>query len=71
MVKLWFYYYLAEVVLALPIIVFFLLLAKYYKLHVREKEINVHLIAEEHYERYMDQEEDYWREHDYSYGSIS
>ena len=66
-----FYYYLAEIVLALAIIMFFLLLAKCYKLRVREREINVHLIAEEHYERYMDQEEDYLREHDYSYGSIS
>ena len=47
----------------------FLLLPKCYKLRLRERELNVHLIAEEHYERYMDQEEDYLREHDYSYGS--
>ena len=33
--------------------------------------INAHLIAEEHYEKYMDHEEDYWREHDYSYGSVN
>ena len=63
-----FYYYLTEIVLALAIIMLFSLLAKRYKLRIREREINVHLIAEEHYERYMDQEEDYWRENDYSYG---
>ena len=66
-----FYYYLAKIVFAFAVIIVFLILAKRYKLRVREREINVHLIAEEHYERYMDQEEDYWREHDYSYGSIS
>ena len=34
----------------------FIILAKCYKLRVRKNEINVHLIAEEHYERYTDQE---------------
>ena len=66
-----FYYYLAKIIFAFAVIVLFLLLAKRYKLRVSEREINVHLIAEEHYERCMDQEEDYWREHDYSYDSIN
>ena len=31
----------------------FLILAKHYKLRVRDNEVNIHLIAEEHYERHM------------------
>ena len=55
-------YFIAKSVIILIIFIVYLVLAKHYKLRVRENEINVHLIAEEHYERYMDQEEDYWRQ---------
>ena len=41
----------------------FLLLSKWYTLCERNREINIQAIVEEHYERYMDQEEEYEREH--------
>ena len=40
-----------------------LILSKRYKLRERNREINIQAIVEEHYERYMDQEEEYMREH--------
>ena len=43
-------------VLVLIILIVFITLAKCYK---RKNEINVHLITEESYERYMDQESEY------------
>ena len=43
--------------------VFFLILSKRYTLRERNREINIQAIVEEHYERYMDQEEEYEREH--------
>ena len=53
------YYFIAKSVIILIILIVFLVLAKRYKLRVRENEVNIHLIAEEHYEKYMDQEEEY------------
>ena len=50
------YYFIAMSVIVLIILIVFLVLAKRYKLRVRENEVNIHLIVEEHYERYMDQE---------------
>ena len=41
----------------------FLFFSKYYKLRERNKEVNIQAIVEEHYEKYMDQEEEYMREH--------
>ena len=43
--------------------VIFLVLSKCYTLRERNREINIQAIVEEHYERYMDQEEEYMREH--------
>ena len=43
--------------------VIFLILSKRYTLRERNREINIQAIVEEHYERYMDQEEEYEREH--------
>ena len=43
--------------------VVFLILSKRYKLCERNREINIQAIVEEHYERYLDQEEEYMREH--------
>ena len=37
----------------------FIVLDKQYKLCVRENEINIVQIVDEHYDRYMDQEEEY------------
>ena len=47
--------------------VVFLVLSKCYTLRERNKEVNIQAIVEEHYERYMDQEEEYEREHPQSY----
>ena len=60
------HYYIVKSVLVLIILVVFIILAKCYKLRVRENEVNVHLIVEEHYERYMDQEVEYREEMEYS-----
>ena len=65
------YYYIVKSVLGLIILIVFIILAKRYKLRVRENEINVHLIAEEHYERYMDQEVEYNNVMGYSLESTS
>ena len=43
--------------------VVFLVLCKRYTLRERNREINIQAIVEEHYERYMDQEEEYMRQH--------
>ena len=40
----------------------FLFLSKCYTLRERNREINIQAIVEEHYERYMDQEEEYMRQ---------
>ena len=57
-----FYYYLVLSLLILVILVLFIILAKHYKLRERERHVNIQAIAEEHYERYLDQEEEYMRE---------
>ena len=44
------------------ILLVFIVLAKQYKFRVRENEVNIVQIVDEHYERYMDQEEEYERE---------
>ena len=56
------FYYVYIIVLVLIILIVFLVLAKRYKLRVRENEVNIHVIAEEHYERYIEQEVEYRRE---------
>ena len=43
----------------------FLFLSKHYKLRERNREVNIQAIVEEHYERYLDQEEEYMRERHY------
>ena len=56
------YYHVLKSVIILVILFIFLILAKRYKFRIRENEVNIHLIAEEHYERYLDQEVEYRRE---------
>ena len=56
------YYYVFKIVVFLIIMIVFLVLAKRYKFRVRENEVNIHLIAEEHYERYIEQEVEYRKE---------
>ena len=55
------YYHVLKSVIILIILIIFMILAKRYKFRVRENEVNVHMIAEEHYERYLDQEVEYRR----------
>ena len=57
-----FYYYLVLSLLLILSLVLFTIAAKRYKLREREKHVNIQAIAEEHYERYFDQEEEYMRE---------
>ena len=48
--------------LAMLMLIILLIAAKQYKLRERERHVNIQAIAEEHYERYFDQEEEYMRE---------
>ena len=54
-----FYYYLLLSLLTMMTLVEFVVLAKRYKLRVREIHVNIQAIAEEHYDKYFDQEEEY------------
>ena len=56
------YYYIFKTALTVIMLIVFIILAKRYKLRVRENEVNIHMIAEEHYERYFQQEVEYKRE---------
>ena len=56
------FYYLVKSLIVFVILILFLILAKRYKLRVRDNEVNIHLIAEEHYERYMNQEIEFRKE---------
>ena len=47
--------------LAMLMLIIFIIAAKRYKLRERERHVNIQAIAEEHYERYFDQEEEYMR----------
>ena len=54
-----YYYYLTKSVLVLIILIVFIILAKRYKYRVRENEVNVVQIVDDHYQKYMEQEEQY------------
>ena len=56
------YYYILECVIGLIVLIVFLILAKRYKYRVRENEVNIVQIVDEHYQRYMEQEEEHIRE---------
>ena len=57
-----FYYYLVLSILLILSLVLFTITTKRYKLRERDRHVNIQAIAEEHYERYLDQEEEYMRE---------
>ena len=57
-----FYYYLVLSILIMLSLVLLTITAKRYKLRERERHVNIQAIVEEHYERYLDQEEEYMRE---------
>ena len=52
-----FYYFLTKSVLSLFVLTVFLMLAKRYKLRVRENDINVYIVVHEHFTRYLKEEE--------------
>ena len=56
-----FYYYITRSVVIFIILLVFIVLAKWYKFRVRENEVNILQIVDEHYERYMNQKEEYER----------
>ena len=51
-------YFVFKSMIILVILIVYLVLARRYKLRVRENEVNIHFIAEEHYDRYIEQEVD-------------
>ena len=51
-----FYYYITKSVLVLIILIVFVILAKRYKYRVRENEVNIVQIVDDHYQRYMEEE---------------
>ena len=57
-----FKYYATKTGIVLLILIVFVILAKYYKFRVRENEVNIHQIVDDHYQRYMEQEEQYINE---------
>ena len=65
------YYFIFKSVVVLIILIIFAVLAKCYKLRVRENEVNIHWITEEHYQRYMEQEVEYRKEMGLSIDSTS
>ena len=56
-----FYYLLTQAIVCLFLFLIYVFLAKRYKLRVREVEINIHQIAENHTINDIEQEEEYWR----------
>uniref|UniRef100_A0A1X7SN40 Major facilitator superfamily (MFS) profile domain-containing protein n=1 Tax=Amphimedon queenslandica TaxID=400682 RepID=A0A1X7SN40_AMPQE len=63
LIEKWQYYYIITISCAfqLLILVVFVILAKRYKYRVRENEVNIVQIVDDHYQRYMEQEDEYKR----------
>ena len=68
-----FYYFVAKTVCILVIFISFLLITKQYKLRVRNNIVPVHQIAEEYYERYINQSDEYTsrKYHNSNYGTFA
>ena len=56
------YYIIGNFILIVFTLIFYVMFAKRYKLRSRDNIVPVHEIAEEHYERYFNQSEEYRRE---------
>ena len=54
-----YYYYITKSVLVLIILIVFVILAKHYKYRVRENEVNIVQIVDDHYQRYINQREQF------------
>ena len=63
-------YDLVSAIIIVVLFLVFLVLSKCYTLRERNREINIQAIVEEHYERYMEQEEEYMREHHDEYMNL-
>ena len=61
------YVYIIVCFLQLLILVVFVILARRYKYRVRENEVNILQIVDDHYQRYMEQEDEYEKERMYMY----
>ena len=59
-----FYYYITKSVLVLIILIVFVILAKRYKYRVRENEVNIVQIVDDHYQRYINQREQFGSDSD-------
>ena len=62
-----FYMNIVDSVILLLILIMFVIFAKCYKLRIRENIVPVRQIAEEHYERYQEQSDEYRRARELSY----
>ncbi len=58
---------IVDCIIVLLVLLSFVIIAKYYKFRIRENIVPVHLIAEEHYERYQEQSDEYRRARGLSY----
>ena len=57
------YYHIGVCVLQLLVLIVFTILAKRYKYRVRENEVNIVQIVDDHYQRYMEQEDEHeWQQ---------
>ena len=54
-------YLMAFLVLLIIVTVVYFIFAKWYKLRERDKEVNIYAIVTEHYEKYLDQEKEYFK----------
>ena len=54
-----YYYYLIGSIIILLILIVFVILAKRYKYRVRENEVNIVQIVDDHYQKYMEQDYEY------------
>ena len=62
-----FYLTIVDFAIILLVLIIFVIIAKYYKLRIRENIVPVTQIAEEHYERYREQSDEYRRDRELSY----
>ena len=54
----------------LMVLIVFVIQAKHYKYRVRENEVNIVQIVDDHYQKYMEQEETYEREENFAFDVV-
>ena len=60
-IEKWYYIITISCLFQLLILIIFVILAKRYKYCVKENEVNIVQIVDDHYQRYMEQEDEYKR----------